>query len=434
MNNRRKVLLIASSFLVASLGLHGLYETSAQRYALMPVAHQSRTRMILTDSHIKLPVKISMVKVKNRKVDSGKEFDEDDDWLRGLTVQVTNKSNTAVTSIHLELVFPRSKDEPTGVAAAWPLRKGVDPFISEFTNEADSVEVELAPPGGQLELALSDMQYEQIVEFLQENNFPFPPKRLEIQVLTIGFADGTAWNGRMYRKDPTYSDGPLKGWRPLVKLQSKVLETNRNIPPGTRFANHAGTRGTALQKIINVSRSGRSPRPALRYVSPTIQTQVQCGEFFRVGRGCGNAPPEVGCFYDSGEMILNGTRDATVPSVKPCIFVRNGVEFSCGASVPTSARVACPTPPPRGACNGDADWISYPFSGCITGLIFGGPCTRSSTFQSRCLEPTGYEQDTCSCPDGTSTSPIVIDVDHSGFSLTDTDNGVVFKIMNDGAG
>jgi len=36
------------------------------------------------------------------------------------------------------------------------------------------------------------------------------------------------------------------------------------------------------------------------------------------------------------------------------------------------------------------------------------------------------------CPDGINTSPIVIDVDHSGFSMTNLAGGVVFNILADG--
>jgi len=90
----------------------------------------------------------------------------------------------------------------------------------------------------------------------------------------------------------------------------------------------------------------------------------------------------------------------------------------------------CRTP---GTCLAEVqDWFSYPSSGCITGLLFGGPCTRSSEFQSRCADPTGYEDESCSCPDGTTMSPIVVDVDNSGFSMTDASEGVVFNMLNDG--
>ena len=82
-----------------------------------------------------------------------------------------------------------------------------------------------------------------------------------------------------------------------------------------------------------------------------------------------------------------------------------------------------------GGCNGDADYTLYPSTGCASGFVnVEGVCTRSNTFQSRCADPTGYEPETCSCPDGINTSPIIIDVDSSGFSLTDAANGVDFDI------
>lgn len=91
------------------------------------------------------------------------------------------------------------------------------------------------------------------------------------------------------------------------------------------------------------------------------------------------------------------------------------------------AEHTCPAP---GTCRGPADYFSFPSSGCITGLFFQGPCNRSAQFQSRCID--GYDDETCSCPGGTSMSPIVLDVDNSGFSMTDASGGVVFNMLNDG--
>lgn len=100
-------------------------------------------------------------------------------------------------------------------------------------------------------------------------------------------------------------------------------------------------------------------------------------------------------------------------------------------AVPTPTPTPQPTPTP-GYCLGVQDFINFPSSGCITGLFFQGPCTRSAAFRSRCADPTGYEDWSCSCPDGTTMSPIVIDVDHSGFSMSDAAGGVVFNMLNDG--
>jgi hypothetical protein len=85
--------------------------------------------------------------------------------------------------------------------------------------------------------------------------------------------------------------------------------------------------------------------------------------------------------------------------------------------------------PARGVCRGFTDFINYSTSGCVTGLIFGYSCNRSSEFRSRC---DNYDDENCTCIGGMSMSPILIDVDHSGFSMTDANNGVVFNILNDG--
>jgi hypothetical protein len=97
---------------------------------------------------------------------------------------------------------------------------------------------------------------------------------------------------------------------------------------------------------------------------------------------------------------------------------------------------SCPTPTPTpepGYCNGAPDWSHFPSTGCASGFTStSGTCARSQAFQNRCAEPTGYDPTTCSCPDGTNPSPIIVDVDHSGFSMTDAAGGVDFNILNDG--
>jgi hypothetical protein len=117
-------------------------------------------------------------------------------------------------------------------------------------------------------------------------------------------------------------------------------------------------------------------------------------------------------------------------TASPNVTGSTTVNVNCTAvPTPTPTPQATPTP---GYCLGVQDLLNFPSSGCITGLFFQGPCTRSSAFRSRCAAPTGYEDWSCSCPDGTTMSPIVIDVDHSGFSMSDAGSGVIFNMLNDG--
>lgn len=86
-----------------------------------------------------------------------------------------------------------------------------------------------------------------------------------------------------------------------------------------------------------------------------------------------------------------------------------------------------------GGCNAASDYGTYASTGCSTGFVdYGGTCEKSYSFQSSCADPAGYEPESCSCPDGINPSPIIIDVDHSGFSLTSAVNGVSFDMLSMG--
>jgi hypothetical protein len=66
----------------------------------------------------------------------------------------------------------------------------------------------------------------------------------------------------------------------------------------------------------------------------------------------------------------------------------------------------------------------------VSGLVdHSSICERTYSFQSSCIDPVGYEQTSCSCPSGYDPSPIVVDVDDSGFALTNAANGVSFDMM-----
>lgn len=120
-----------------------------------------------------------------------------------------------------------------------------------------------------------------------------------------------------------------------------------------------------------------------------------------------------------------------VPSINDSIGLINPTLCDLALVQSVATDYACPASVP-GGCNGIADFQTYPSTGCQTGFTnSGGVCTRSSTFQNRCADPSGYDSSSCTCPDGINTSPIVIDVNGTGFFMTDAASGVVFNILND---
>jgi len=84
----------------------------------------------------------------------------------------------------------------------------------------------------------------------------------------------------------------------------------------------------------------------------------------------------------------------------------------------------------RAQCQGGTDYVNY-LSGCMGGFVdSGGVCGRPQWFINKCF--TGgedYDSENCSCE---ATSPVLIDVNGDGFSLTDAAGGVSFDLKPDG--
>jgi hypothetical protein len=108
--------------------------------------------------------------------------------------------------------------------------------------------------------------------------------------------------------------------------------------------------------------------------------------------------------------------------------------FLCRNTAPSCSPTPSPSPTQTaGLCGGVPDYSTYPTTGCATGFtVLGGVCNRSQTFQGRCAGPTYYDPASCSCPDGVDPSPIIIDVDNSGFLMSSAAQGVIFNMLNDG--
>jgi hypothetical protein len=120
---------------------------------------------------------------------------------------------------------------------------------------------------------------------------------------------------------------------------------------------------------------------------------------------------------------------------------------------PTPTPSGCPPPPfcleglDGGSCNTPVDWCRYPFNGgcpddyiansccCLfVGSLDTGDCGSSFGFGCDVAFVGGCENPYYGDPIYCGPSPLLIDVNSDGFSLTDAAGGVNFDLNNDGVG
>lgn len=146
----------------------------------------------------------------------------------------------------------------------------------------------------------------------------------------------------------------------------------------------------------------------------------ECDDLFRCGCGTNCTATENTCYRERG--YCNGSSPSNNIIFRKCYL---GL---CPCLTGGGANGGCTRGQP-GYCLGIQDFVGFPSTGCITGLTFISTCTRSTAFRSRC---EGYNDEDCNCEGGGYMSPIVVDVDGNGFSLSNAANGVVFNMLNDG--
>lgn len=169
---------------------------------------QVNERAIITKDDQRSPVKIMNVRTKGRKIESNTPFVDDDDWLKGLTIDVKNDSDKTLTFLQLELFFPRPEPDAKKPGASFSLDYGYDPFSYDSASAMPPLSVKPIAPGEHLGITLTDNRWSAMNVLLIDTGF-FVTSKVEIRVNLIGFSDGTAWSGQMVQRHPK------GGWRPV---------------------------------------------------------------------------------------------------------------------------------------------------------------------------------------------------------------------------
>lgn len=144
------------------------------------------------------PVEIISAKTKNQTdISFGRKFDDDDEWIQGLTISVKNISIKPITYINIYVLFDRPDT----------LRKNDPPFLHSLSYGTKAYPAPTDSPnlmpGDSTDLILSDSTYESIKRALHKIGYPPNVKRLQMYVSEVVFEDGTMWaNGYWYTRDP----------------------------------------------------------------------------------------------------------------------------------------------------------------------------------------------------------------------------------------
>lgn len=175
-----------------------------------------RKRVIEETPYPNAPVQIVGVTNRRYHIKFKESLLDDDDWLKGLEVEVINKSDKTVTHVGIDLFFERPPDQAGEPPIVWPLNYGFDPFFLNPGEPIPASKIRPIRPGEKASIRLSDLAYEDLKAFLRDTRYFDSIEKMKMFVTTIGFDDGTAWGGSFYIRDP---DGP-GGWSPKKKPQA----------------------------------------------------------------------------------------------------------------------------------------------------------------------------------------------------------------------
>jgi hypothetical protein len=133
-------------------------------------------------------LEVVAVTLEGKPVPIGQEFLADDDWISKLTFRLKNTSQIPIHSISLGFSLPETKDGENRVGFSFVYGK-------EFRRGSQNQRKEAILPGEEVDLKLSEIEYQSFKESLARRGLISNFKSITIGNVMAYFDDGTLWLG-----------------------------------------------------------------------------------------------------------------------------------------------------------------------------------------------------------------------------------------------
>ncbi len=181
--------------LLITLGLFPVFFGSRAIFRGFTQTNDRKEKQITRPSALIEPFDVVEAKSGERKIEFGKAFRADGDWLKDFSISYKNRTNKRIVSFSLSLFFPETTE--SGNMMAYSVAYGT-PLSAALRGERTTV----IQPEEIVPLSIDDKELNKIKTFLEQRHLLKSLSRVELHVGFILFDDGTAWDGQYRIPDP----------------------------------------------------------------------------------------------------------------------------------------------------------------------------------------------------------------------------------------
>jgi hypothetical protein len=196
MNSRAKATLLSAITFSASI-LALLYLATASAHIQKGAKKITFFSYDFVPNNVPAPIEITGIKVKGKPVKFNEPFEEPAaDWLNGITFEVRNAGDKAISYFDIELVVKFQNSEIDGQII--PVAFGLKPIPGKVSPTAQ------LPSSDYASASLLSHNFNTIMSSLEKEKTTYDKNSVEVSIGQVIFSDDTRWSGgNLFKRDPT---------------------------------------------------------------------------------------------------------------------------------------------------------------------------------------------------------------------------------------